>query len=219
MKINLKAFVILVHLLTAALPLSAQNFQEWWQQKKTQKQYLAEEIVAFQAYRTVLKEGYEVAHQGLGLIHTIKNGDFYQHQDHFQSFSNVSPEIKNHPDTRQIIALASRIQQLSSQTQQQIISSKQLTGSERAVVSHVFSNIQKECIVLLDELQQLLQNDALSLSDPERMEWISRLLDQLQQTHGYASQFGQEALQLAIYRKQESGTLTQSRIRHDLDQP
>ncbi|PZX51509.1 hypothetical protein LV84_03666 [Algoriphagus ratkowskyi] len=213
----MKKLIILLYLITTALPLSAQNFEEWFNQKETKKRYLTEQIAALQAYGTVIKKGYEVTQQGLGMIQMIKTGDFSQHEDHFLSFLTINPQVKSHSDTRQIIALASRIQQLSTQTQQQLKSSKQLSQSEEAVVAHIFSNIKINSAALLHEAQLLLQNDALSFSDSQRIQRLKQLQIQMQEIHGFTVRMGQEFLQLAMQREQEFLEITQSRRYHNLD--
>lgn len=213
----MKKLLILLYLISAALPVTAQNYQEWFQQKQTKKKYMAEQIIALQAYGTVLKKGYKVSQQGLGLIHTIKSGDYSQNKDHFQSFSNLNPELKNHSDTRQLIALAEKIQQISTQSQQQLRSRNQLNVSEESVVSHVFLNIQKETAQLLSELQTLLQNGSLSLSDSERIKRLEQIHLHMQSIYSYTVRFGLEAIQLSIHREQESNAINQVRIYHTLD--
>lgn len=215
----MEKLIIILYLITVSLPLPAQNFQEWWQQKKTKKQYLIEQIAALQAYGTVLKKGYELTEQGLGLIHTIKSGDFVQHQDHIGSFSNVNPGLKNHSATRHIIWLSTKIHQASLETQHQLKQTKQLSQAEKAVIAHVFLNIENDIDQLHKELLLILQNNSLSLSDSERINRLEQLQSQMSQIHGLATRFGQEALQLAIQRKQESQAITQSRFYHNLHQP
>lgn len=214
----MKKLLIFLFLIATALPVSAQNFQEWFQQKQTKKKYLAEQIFALQSYRTVLKKGYEVSQRGLSLVSNITNGDFDQHKDHFQSFEKVNSKVKNHPDTRQIIELASTIQQVSRQYQKQLSSLNQLNASEENVVSQVFLNIQKETGQLLTELQALLQNSELSLSDSERIIRLEQLLLHMQSIYSYTMRFGQEAIQLSSLREQELNGISQARNFHTHDQ-
>lgn len=213
----MKKLLILLYLLSAASPVTAQNYQEWFQQKQTKKKYLAEQIIALQPYGTVLKKGYELSQQGLSLIHTITSGDFIQHEDHFKSFTNVSPELKNHSVTQQLIALAENIQQVSTQSQKQLRSQNQLNVSEESVVSHVFLNIQKETAQLLSELQTLLQNDSLGLSDSELINRLEQLHLHMQSIYSYTIRFGQEAIQLSNIRELELNAISQVRVYHTLD--
>lgn len=215
----MKKLIILLYLITGAMSLSAQNFQEWWQQKKTKKQYLIEQVAALQAYGSVIKKGYEVTQQGLGLIHTIKSGDFSQHEAHFQSFSSVNQAVINYSDTRLIIALASRSQQVATHIQTQLKSSKQLSQSEEAQVVHVFSNINHECASLLDELQLLLEKETLSLSDSQRLDRLKQIHTQMKEIYGFTVRIGQEFLQLTRLRKQEFQAIVQSRLAHHIDLP
>src|SRR5690606_37042983 len=83
----------------------AQTWDEWFQQKKTQKKYLIKQVAALQIYLGYVKKGYEIARQGLNLIGDIKDGDFSLHKDYFESLKAVNPAIRNSAKVAEIILL------------------------------------------------------------------------------------------------------------------
>ncbi len=72
----MKFIMILITGMILSTAAPAQTWDEWFKQKKTQKKYLAKQIVLLRLYLGYLKKGYEIADKGLTTIHNIKNGDF-----------------------------------------------------------------------------------------------------------------------------------------------
>src|SRR5438270_40913 len=95
-------------LLTAAVSLAfikadAQTFAEWFSQKSTKKKYLLQQIAALEAYGSVLKTGYNVAHHGLGTIGSFNNGEFQLHNAYYTNLKTVSPAVKNNVQVKEIL--------------------------------------------------------------------------------------------------------------------
>ncbi|WP_439490243.1 hypothetical protein [Algoriphagus sp.] len=200
----MKRLILIFYLACITLTGNAQTFEEWWKQKDTQKKYLAEQIVALKAYGVVLKEGYEVASKGLGLVHTIQNGDYVQHETYFSSFSTVNPQVKNHPQAKETVALYSKTRQLSLQIPNRLFQENQFTASEEKVIRHVLQSIAKDCDDILAELQTLLEKDQLNLSDSERMVQLNKIHEQMQEAYGYTIRFYQSCQNLSLSRQHES---------------
>ncbi|SHL37359.1 hypothetical protein SAMN05444266_103113 [Chitinophaga jiangningensis] len=69
--------------------------QEWFNQKQTQRKYLAIQIANLQMYLNYIKTGYRTANFGLNTIHTIKSGDYSLHDNFFtnqQKVELIKPE-------------------------------------------------------------------------------------------------------------------------------
>lgn len=82
----MKVWLVLLSLWS--LGLQAQNIEEITQQKATQRKYLLEQIAAYRLYAGYLKKGYEIAQQGLSLVHTIQNKKQGDDRHHFQLFTS-----------------------------------------------------------------------------------------------------------------------------------
>ena len=200
----MKRLILIFYLVSTSLPSHAQTWNEWWKQKDTQKKYLAEQIVALKAYGAVLKEGYEVASKGLGLVHTIQNGDYIQHETYFSSFSTVNPLLKKHPQAESIIALYSKTRQLTLQIPTKLFAENSFTASEEKIIRHVLQSIAKDCDDMLAKLQILLEKDQLNLSDSERMVQLNQIHEQMQEFYGYTLRFYQNCQNLSLSRQHES---------------
>ena len=197
----MKRLILIFYLANFTLTGNAQTFEEWWKQKDTQKKYLAEQIVALKAYGAVLKEGYEVASKGLGLVHTIQNGDYIQHETYFSSFSTVNPLLKKHPQAESTIALYSKTRQLTLQIPIKLFAENRFTASEEKVIGHVLQSISKHCDQMLLDLQTLLEKDQLNLSDSDQ---LSQIHDQMLEAYGYTILFYQNCQNLSLSRQNET---------------
>src|SRR5579863_1538084 len=76
----------------------AQTFAEWFQQGKTQIQYLVLQIEALNAFEKSVKQGYSIAKNEWGAIGNFKDGELALHQNYYNSLSQVNPLVKNSTD-------------------------------------------------------------------------------------------------------------------------
>src|SRR5215470_7473984 len=83
----------------------AQSFDVWFQQKKTQKKYLLQQIAALQVYLDYLEKGYSISKEGLGMIQDLKNGEFVLHDSFFNSLKIVNPVVRKGAEVTEIVAL------------------------------------------------------------------------------------------------------------------
>jgi hypothetical protein len=89
--------------------VKAQTFDEWFRQKKTQIQYLIDQIAALKVYSQSLEKGYQITGAGLKFIHGVKKGDFDLHQFYFSSLKKVNPQVKSYTKIADIILLQTAI--------------------------------------------------------------------------------------------------------------
>ena len=200
----MKRMILIFYLASISLTTNAQTWNEWWKQKDTQKKYLAEQIVALKAYGAVLKEGYEVASKGLGLVHTIKKGDYAQHETYFSSFSTVNPLLKKHPQAERTIALYSKTRQLTLEIPNRLFAENSFTASEEKTIRHVLQSIARDCSQILLDMETLLEKDQLNLSDSERISQLNQIHAGMQEAYGYTIRFYQSCQNLSLFRQHES---------------
>jgi hypothetical protein len=200
----MKKMILICYPAFLSLNTHAQTFAEWWKQKETQKRYMTEQIAALSAYGAVLREGYETVSQGLGLVHTLQDGDYSQHQGYFNSFASVNPQIKNHPEAEQALEIYVKTRLLTQQIPGKLFPSQYFTGPEEQVIRHVLLAIQKDCEQILNELGELLQEGRLQLSDTERLKQLSGMNHRMQEVYGYTVRFYQDCQYIGLSRQDES---------------
>ncbi len=201
----MKKIILIITALFLAHTMQAQTFAEWFQQSKTQKKYLLEQIAALQAYATVLKKGYNVAQEGLTTIGDIKNGDFGLHSSYFNSLKAVNPEVRKYPRVTDILSIQQNIQSITGQSKSKAKLSNLLTSNEKDYISGVYGRLNTDCLETLSELEAVTTPGKLEMKDDERIRRIDRLYAQSQSQYGFAKSFSNDLL-LLLARKDKQGT-------------
>jgi hypothetical protein len=216
-----KIITIAVLLLAVSGSLQAQTFKEWFRQKKTQKEYLIQQIAALQVYIGYAKKGYRIAKDGLNTIGGFTRGEFDLHGEFIGSLKKVNPEIKRYAKVADIIAMQVKIVQGHNRTLRQLRRSDALSGDELAYIGRVFDRLLDDCERTLDELIDLTTDGRLEMKDDERMARIDRLYLDMRDRYTFAQGFGNDAQMLAASRKKEQMDILTSRELQDIkkDQP
>lgn len=182
-------------------------FKEWFQQKKTQKEYLINQIVALQAYIEVAKKGYEIYDKGLNLIGRIKDGEFSLHNDFFLSLKGINPEIARYARVADIIQLQVRIAKRYSSTMKHARKGPDFSAREVSYLDRVFNRLLDDCVLLVDELIELTTSGKLELEDDQRLQRIDQLYAEMQDKYDFAERFGSEVILLGYSRATERANI------------
>ena len=135
-----------------ATSTQAQTFAEWFRQKKTQKQYLIQQIAALQVYIGYAQKGYSIAQEGLNMIGDFKRGEFNLHTGYFNSLKNVNPKIKQYAKVADIMAMQVAIIKGYNRTRRQMQESGAFNGKELDYIIRVLGRLLDDCENTLDEL-------------------------------------------------------------------
>ncbi len=182
----------------------AQTWDEWFKQKKTQKKYLAKQIVLLRLYLGSLKKGYEIADKGLTTIHNIKNGDFNLHRDFFGSLKNVNPHIKNSAKVADIIAFQVYIIQNIKRVNNFCKNNEYFTPEEIRYVAAVYSNMLFLCDASISELLTIIRSNETEMKDDERLVRIDKLYDDMLDKHAFVQSFDSDVRLIARERERET---------------
>ena len=209
---RMKKILLFLLLVSAAGGLQAQTFAEWFQQKKTQKKYLLQQIAALQVYIGYAQKGYNIAKEGLTTIGGLTRGEFNLHTDYFNSLKSVNPEIKRYAKVADIIALQIKIVQNYNRTYRQINSSDAFSNDELAYIGRVFGRLLDDCDKTLDELITITTDSKLEMKDNERMDRIDKLYLDMQDKFTFSQSFSNDAKSLAASRLKEKTDVQTSRV-------
>jgi hypothetical protein len=182
----------------------AQTWDEWFKQKKTQKKYLAKQIVLLRLYLGYLKKGYEIADKGLTTIHNIKNGDFNLHRDFFGSLKNVNPHIKNSAKVADIIAFQVYIIQNIKRVNNFCKTNEYFTPEEIRYVAAVYSNMLFLCDASISELLTIIRSNETEMKDDERLVRIDKLYNDMLDKHAFVQSFDSDVRLIARERERET---------------
>lgn len=191
---------------------NAQTFDEWFNQKSTQKKYLLQQIAALQVYLGYAKKGYNIVNSGVNTIRNIKNGDFNLHKDFFNRLKNVNPSIRRYAKVADIIAYQVKIIKQTRVALQQIRETKQFTEAELDYCKLVFDTLLDECVKKVEELILVTTPGELEMKDDERLKRIDGLYADVQDKYSFACSFSEDMGLLAIQRLGEHLEINRSKI-------
>jgi hypothetical protein len=189
----------------------AQTWDEWWEQKKTQIEYLFKQIAALKVYTGYLEKGYEVAKEGTQLISNIKHGDFDLHNGYFSSLKSVNSVIKNSSRVTDIVsfqtAIIRQFKKLISYCQE----SDQFTASEIKHINSVYDNLIAQCERQIDELRLVITSGELEMKDDERLKRIESIYSDMRDKYSFTQSYCNETSLLALNRIMESMEINRSK--------
>ncbi len=175
----------------------AQNFSEWFRQKKTQKKYLLEQIAALKVLTGYIRSGNRIAHQGLGAITRSLVDENNLHKDFYGHLKSVNPMVKNDPQVSEIITwqqdIMTRMKRLNGITG--------LNNPEQAYIDQVRNALLKDCTMQIDKLQQALSDGKTEMSDKERLSLIGGIHSEMSDNYRFAMGFSAQAQLFAQQRK------------------
>lgn len=203
----MKTVLMIIGLLVLSNLCQAQKVKEWLRQKKTQKQYLIEQIAQYKIYLELLEKGYKIAKEGLTTIHDIKNGEFKLHKNYIDSLRIVGTEVGKYKRIELIQALHSQIKAVTASSENKLRQSGYLNSEELVYVKGVYGRLLEDCERIADALKDVTRDGPLSMSDDERFNRIDLLYGQMQSNHSFAKAFSNEALVLAASRLSETNDI------------
>ncbi|OCX54853.1 hypothetical protein BEL04_08065 [Mucilaginibacter sp. PPCGB 2223] len=186
-----------------ATNVRAQTFAEWFRQKSTQKKYLLQQIAALQVYAAYYKAGNNIAHNGLGSIAGSLKSENGLHTTYYNNLNNVSPIVKNNKQVNDIL-----------QWQQDILNrmasldkTANLNGGEKKYITQVKTALLKDCDQQITELQNVVTDSKLKMSDEERLKHIGVIHSAMQNNYRFASAFADHVKVFAVQRVQENNNV------------
>jgi hypothetical protein len=189
---------------------SAQNFNEWFRQKKTQRKYLVQQIAALQVYLGYLQKGYQIAGEGLSTLRQIKNGDWDLHRDFLGSFERVNPRLRAWIQPDHLRAIHAGMRAEFSRFQEQCQSDPAFTPAEKRYLHGVYRQLTEQSDQCLQTLRSLTTEGELELKEDERLERLASLLETTREMITFSRAFRQETRLLAAQRKWERAELAGS---------
>lgn len=208
----MKKLITIIILTICVKACKAQTFAEWFQQKKTQKKYLIEQIAAFKIYICYVQKGYSITEKGLSTISNIKNGDFNLHKDFFSSLKSINPTIRNYAKVAGIIAFQIKTVKVYKDTYRQVQSSNLFNSDEVHYVFKAFTSLLSDCTDVIDALITVATNGELEMKDDERLKRIDSLYSLMQDNCTFAQSFSVETKFLTVQRMKEKNGIQTIRL-------
>lgn len=197
--------LLVLVLLVAVFPLFslAQTFGEFFNQKKTQKKYLLQQIAALEVYAGYLKKGYQIVDGGLTTIRDISNGEFKLHNVFISSLKQVSPVIRKDARIAEIIALQLSILKAFGE----IKSNALLSVDNLNYIALVADGIITACYADLEELLLVITSGKLEMQEDERLERLDKVYISMLDKSAFTQDFCNHTAQLIRQRASEQNEI------------
>jgi hypothetical protein len=198
-----KPIILFILISFSVLNSNGQTWNEWFKQKKTQRKYHYQQIIALKVHLDYLKKGISIVYKGFTTVYNIKNGDFNLHRDFFGSLKKVNPHISNSAKVADIIAYQIYIIRSLKATNNFCKANKSFTPEEIRYVGDVYASMLYLSDASISELLSIIRSDKSEMQDDARMERIDQLYDDTLDKHAFVKAFGGEVRILGRQRQKE----------------
>ena len=212
-----KTVAILVLMLTAH-SCFAQKFKEWFRQKKTQKEYLIEQIAHLKLYLELTEKGYKIAKEGLTTIGEIKRTEFRLHKNRFDSLLIVSPAVGSHPRLKQITDMHGRVNQICESLTGELAAENVFSQEQLDYIRGVLGLVYDDCQGILYGMFDVIRSGNTAMTDDERIKRIDLLCGQMQDNYLFVKSFAAKTRLLASQITTEKTGIENSRALHGIKQ-
>jgi len=176
------------------------SFSDLFGQANKQRQYYLQQIAAYNAFESELKQGYGVFKNGITGIANINTAELNAHSSYYASLKQPGAQVKNSTQVQDIMQWQLVIiSQFSSVSQ---VSG--LTSDEQTYVSGVQNGILKTCSNDLADLQHLMAPGTLQMTDDQRLKRLAKIHKSMQDKYAFTLCFCNTARLLGIQRQQGS---------------
>jgi hypothetical protein len=179
------------------VPVQAQTWGEFFNQKKTQKRYLLQQIAALKVYAGYLKKGYEIMDGGISTVRDITRGEFSLHNAFIGSLKQVSPAIRKDVRVAEIIALQLHILQAFGGIKDHEL----LSAGDLAYIRLVQAELTADCFADLEELLLVITSGKLEMEDDERLQRLGQVYERMLDKSAFTQDFCGNAAQLIRQRR------------------
>lgn len=173
-------------------------------QNASEDKDMLQQIAALQLYENYLQKGYKITKDGTAAIGDIKNGDLLQHQNHFDSLKIVSSRIRNYHRIQDIIDLDKAILSSFTGVWSRLNANNTLTSVQLADYKQLYNSLTKKAATDMDELQLVITNGKVQMTDDQRISKIDNLYYNMQRIYGAVMQLNTQSLNLAAQRQREA---------------
>lgn len=161
--------------LSSFMCLQAQTFREWFKQKKTQKEYLIQQISALWAYGSQLKTGYDVIKDGTGIIGGSVGSEFNLHKDYFGRLKEVDAYLLKNGKVESVIELHTEMEKQRTHVWRVLSGSDFMTGEEKQHIRTFLEGLARSSDNELQDMQIVLSPGMLELTDDERIKRLDKV--------------------------------------------
>lgn len=168
---------------------------------------MLEQIAQLKVYLSLAENGNRISENGLHVIRDIKHGEFNLHSDYFSSLEKVKPAVADMDAVNGVISLEASIISKGQLLLKVARSSAWLLPPEVVYITHLVNTITQDSRKDVDALTALTTDNALSISDGDRVTFIQALYEDVQKQDAVISGYSVQVKQLVASRADDASTL------------
>lgn len=170
--------ILLILILSFTQDARSQNFDEWVRQKRTQIRYLVQQVGELQVHLEMLKKGYDIVREGINTVEEITKGEFDLHNNYFTSLMKVNPHVLRYTNFPELIFGQNIINKRVTGIKYNLYASPDLSEAESAFIIKILDNLQDAATRIYSNLEDVLLNNKLQMTDHERLRRIDELKEE-----------------------------------------
>ena len=155
-----------------------------------------QQIAANKIYIEYLEKGYQIARSGLTAIGEIKQGHFQLDKTFFDGLERVNPAISRYAKVGATMATLAQAIKEAKNGLARVRSATLFSTGELGYFEKVFGALIENTSGLFDEVNLVLSDACLKLSDDERISQIDRAYEEARKELAYVQSFN---AQLKVY--------------------
>jgi hypothetical protein len=175
-----------------------------------------EKLAQFKQILKDLKQGYEILSSGYNAIKNISQGNFDLHKTFLDGLLAVSPEVKKYKKVSDIINMQLQIVKEYKSAFTRFTNNREFTVEEIEYFSKTYNDLFKRSLNDLDQLTTVLKAGKLRMSDDERLHFIDKVFQNMQDKLLFLHHFNSSASMLGIQREKEQGDVDRMRKVYDV---
>jgi len=157
-----------------------------------------------------MKTAYNVITTGYNSVRDITKGNFNLHEAFIDGLLLVSPNIRNYKRVADVISDEAKILSEYKSAFGSFKASNMFNPNEIDYMGKVYSNLFDESLQNIDELQLVLTDNSLSMTDDDRLQNIDRIYSDMEKKLAFLRSFNRQANHVLTNRgnlNQQSSTL------------
>jgi len=122
-----------------------------------------------------MQQGYRIVSTGYNSVKGVARGNFSLHEAFIDGLLLVSPTVRNYPRVKDIINDQAAVVKEYSAAYKSYKGSGQFNVTEISYMSSVYNSLVSSSLRNLDELNMVMSDNKLRMSDDERLKAIDRI--------------------------------------------
>lgn len=158
-------------------------------QKGKELKIQLEQLANYQVQSSAAKEKNRIDQQGLDNINRYKKGTSVIYGEYFKSLFTVRENIRSGDKAEYIRDVINEIKRFFPLTLSKATNSGLYQQGEIAYFQKVYENVLKDCTDIIRNLNTVIQNNRLSMTDDQRIERIDLLHERMVSAYMFSRKF------------------------------